>query len=240
MIILPGVVALSEFRKEKILKELKAFTACEDIETQYYYFLDCDALGEEKQIVINQLLNIAGNAANQVTQKKIKDNHHELRFVVPRLGTISPWSTKATDIFHLCGLKIVKRVERGIQWRFYGLEEGNMLKVETVIHDPMTESILQQDHEANRLFEVSEPLPLVEIDLLSGGAHALAIANEEFGFALSTEEQQYLVSRFQNLERNPTDVELMMFAQVNSEHCRHKIFNADWTCLLYTSDAADD
>ena len=130
--------------------------------------------------------------------------------------------------FHLCGLGSIRRVERGIRWQFAGLDNLSRESVAGVIYDPMTESLLDSERDTCALFAQSAPAPLAVIDLLAGGAQALASADRESGFALSEEEQAYLLKRFAELGRNPTDVELMMFAQVNSEHCRHKIFNADW------------
>jgi len=154
--------------------------------------------------------------------------------VVPRLGTISPWSTKATDIAQHCGLSGVLRIERGV---VYYLETNNgkplgqaeQTAVLPLLHDRMTESVLEHIEEAaERIFKHGVPQPLERVDVLMGGSAALSKANLEMGLALSADEIEYLVENFQKLKRNPTDVELMMFAQANSEHCRHKIFNADW------------
>ena len=173
--------------------------------------------------------------------------------VVPRLGTISPWSTKATDIAQHCGLSAVLRIERGV---VYYLETNNgrpLSKAEQtavlpLLHDRMTESVLREggtegsghpaasplrgltsfEGAAEKIFRHGKPQPLETVDVLKGGSAALSKANLEMGLALSADEIEYLVENFQKLKRNPTDVELMMFAQANSEHCRHKIFNADW------------
>jgi len=149
-------------------------------------------------------------------------------WVVPRLGTISPWSTKATDIAHLCGLSQVRRVERGIAWTIAGAvaDEAALL---AALHDRMTESVLGSAGEAARLFAREAPRPVRTVDLAAGGRAALERANREMGLALSADEIEYLVDAFGQLGRNPTDVELMMFAQANSEHCRHKVFNAQFT-----------
>ncbi len=154
------------------------------------------------------------------------------RLVVPRPGTISPWSTKATEIFRLCGLDPVIRVERGVMWEFsrYGsgfdASEADLLAA--AVFDPMIESVLDDEDEVECLFRVAPPARLEIIDLAAGGACALERAGSRLGFSLDGPEQEYLLGQFRRLGRNPTDVELMMFAQVNSEHCRHKIFNADW------------
>ena len=153
--------------------------------------------------------------------------------VVPRLGTISPWASKAGDIAHHCGLTAIRRVERGTAYTLTDAA-GNALDprerpaLAAALHDRMTESVLSDLDEAEGLFAEHSPRPLQTIDLLGGGAAALAAADAELGLALSDDERDYLVENYQALGRNPTDVELMMFAQANSEHCRHKIFNADW------------
>jgi phosphoribosylformylglycinamidine synthase len=153
--------------------------------------------------------------------------------VVPRPGTISPWSSKATDIFHNCGLNKVRRVERGIVWRL--THEGPALDGETLaalgalLHDPMTQSVVPRVEDAGILFRAGEPGALRRLPLSERGVEALRDANNAMGLALSSEEIDYLVDAFKSRGRNPTDVELMMFAQANSEHCRHKIFNAQWT-----------
>jgi len=152
---------------------------------------------------------------------------------VPRLGTISPWATKATDIAQHCALKKVHRLERGVAW-FVRKRGGAALTpderhaVAALVHDRMTESVLAGFDEAAALFRVESPAPLSTVDVLSGGQGALVAANKRLGLALAPDEIDYLVENFTRIGRNPTDVELMMFAQANSEHCRHKIFNADW------------
>jgi phosphoribosylformylglycinamidine synthase len=154
--------------------------------------------------------------------------------VTPRPGTISPWSSKATDIARLCNLDFVRRIERGTVFRLVpadGGEPGADLDVDEVLpvlHDRMTETVLSSVDEAGVLFQHVEPRPLTEVDVLGHGAHAILEANLRFGLALAPDEVDYLVSYFVKAGRNPTDVELTMFAQANSEHCRHKIFNAAW------------
>ena len=151
--------------------------------------------------------------------------------IVPRPGTISPWSSKATDIAHVCGLEAIERIERGIAYDLHGQAELNsaaLREIAPALYDRMTESALFAMEEAEQLFAHDPPRPLRTIPLLARGRTALEEANENLGLALSPDEIDYLVASFERLERNPTDVELMMFAQANSEHCRHKIFNADW------------
>jgi len=158
--------------------------------------------------------------------------------IAPRLGTVSPWASKATDIAHNCGLAI-KRVERVTEYRLTlksGLLGGSkplsvdeLAAVAALLHDRMTESVLLRREDAAHLFDEQPAAPMAQVDLLGAGRSALVAANVEFGLALSDDEIDYLVNAFTALRRNPTDVELMMFAQANSEHCRHKIFNASFT-----------
>ncbi len=155
--------------------------------------------------------------------------------VAPRVGTVSPWASKATDIAHNCGLAL-RRIERVTEFRL-GLEKPRLRAVQAlsqeewqgaaqILHDRMTQSVFTQRGDAARLFDTQPSRPLQRIDVLGQGRAALASANAEFGLALSDDELDYLVAAFTKLARNPSDVELMMFAQANSEHCRHKIFNA--------------
>ena len=158
--------------------------------------------------------------------------------IAPRLGTVSPWASKATDIAHNCGIGI-RRVERVTEYRLTlktGLLGGSkpltadeMQAVAALLHDRMTESVLLEREDAAHLFDEQPAPPMAQVDVLGQGRAALAAANAEFGLALSDDEIDYLVNAFTGLRRNPTDVELMMFAQANSEHCRHKIFNAQFT-----------
>ena len=148
-----------------------------------------------------------------------------------QVGTISPWSSKATDILRNCGLTQVRRVERGSLFKlcFAGTVDANIVSaLQSQLHDRMTQTVLPGVEHAAAMFVSSEPQPLKSVDLLAGEA-ALRRANAEWGLALAEDEMDYLAARFTELNRNPNDVELMMFAQANSEHCRHKIFNADWT-----------
>lgn len=148
--------------------------------------------------------------------------------VVPRLGTISPWSSKATEIFNLCGLTMVTRVERGVRWWLKDADSDAAVLAEPFLFDRMTETVLTTDS-FEPLFHNVPPKPLDHIQLGSQPVDALRKCNERLGLALSDAEIEYLVELYARIERDPTDVELMMFAQANSEHCRHKIFNATWT-----------
>ncbi|HET8694121.1 MAG TPA: phosphoribosylformylglycinamidine synthase, partial [Aquabacterium sp.] len=166
----------------------------------------------------------------------------DLIVVAPRLGTVSPWASKATDIAHNCGLAI-RRVERVTEYRLTvksgvigalmggakGLAAQDLQACAALLHDRMTESVLLARDEARHLFDEKQGAPMEHVDVLGRGRAALEEANVTFGLALSDDEIEYLVHAFTGLKRNPTDVELMMFAQANSEHCRHKIFNAKFT-----------
>jgi phosphoribosylformylglycinamidine synthase len=169
---------------------------------------------------------------------------HSTVWVSPRVGTVSPWASKATDIAHNCGL-VVRRIERLTEYRLllkkpllssFGLGLGSASlsaaewqAVADVLHDRMTESALAHTHDTHALFSELPAQPMAHVDVLGGGRAALVQANTEFGLALADDEMDYLVANFTALGRNPSDVELMMFAQANSEHCRHKIFNAQFT-----------
>lgn len=158
--------------------------------------------------------------------------------VMPRLGTVSPWASKATDIAHNCGLSL-HRVERLVEYRVglksgllgkkASLSEDQLRAVADLLHDRMTENVSLDRSQARALFTELHPAPMEQVDVLGGGRSALERANADWGLALADDEIDYLVNAFNGLKRNPTDVELMMFAQANSEHCRHKIFNAQFT-----------
>ena len=162
----------------------------------------------------------------------------QLVVVMPRLGTVSPWASKATDIAHNCGLP-VQRVERVTEFHLSlksGLLGGakplaadELAAAAALLHDRMTESVFAARDAAAHLFDEQPAPPMQHVDVLGRGRGALVQANADFGLALSDDEIDYLVHAFSALGRNPTDVELMMFAQANSEHCRHKIFNAQFT-----------
>ncbi len=220
-----GSPALSPFRLEKLLAALRQrVPTVTEVYAEFVHFVDGRLVTHDRE-VLDRLLQY-GPAA---TQRHLGGEPTFL--VVPRPGTLSPWSSKATDIARNCGLRHVRRIERGVA---YYLEATQALTTEQqaalkpLLHDRMTETVLGPDDDPVVLFAQAEPAPLVRVDLLGGGRDALATANHELGLALSEDEIDYLFDSFIRLERNPTDVELMMFAQANSEHCRHKIFNADW------------
>ncbi|MBT5230170.1 MAG: phosphoribosylformylglycinamidine synthase, partial [Methylococcales bacterium] len=223
MLVLLGAPALSDFRCDKIRQAVKhASHKLDSISTKTLYLIECsEDLSASEQEKVGQLLQ-----ANWSSIEVLSDQF--TGFATPRAGTISPWSTKATDILHHCGLDKVMRVEHGVAYQLAGEAASDVSQIEAFLHDRMIEAFYAQASELNGLFKHSEPAPLTCVDVLAGGVSALQQANQDLGLALSGDEVAYLVSAFTELKRNPTDVELMMFAQANSEHCRHKIFNADW------------
>ena len=229
MLILRGAPALSAFRTQKIFDEGKKIVAnLGQIYAEYVHFADLNRpLSDDNLVVLKQLLTYGSS-------KQVKETKGAFALAVPRPGTISPWSSKATNIALNCGLSEINRLERGISW--YVLDaDGEELNSESLalllplLHDRMMEVIFPSLQNAEVLFEAHEPKPLTSVDVVEGGREALVEANISLGLALAEDEIDYLVERFLQLNRNPTDVELMMFAQANSEHCRHKIFNAEWT-----------
>ena len=228
MLTLRGAPALSEFRLHKLqARLLDAVGRPVQVYAEYVHFADLEqGLSDAERGVLGQVLRYGASAAVEA------EPSGALILVVPRPGTISPWSSKATDIARNCGLTSIGRLERGIAY-YLSAEGGDLGDAElgaaaAVLHDRMTQAVLFALDEAAALFRHAEPRPLRRVDLLQGGRDALAQANGDWGLALSDDEIDYLVESFGALGRNPTDVELMMFAQANSEHCRHKIFNADW------------
>ena len=221
-----GGRALSPFRLEKLLKEINTLNLqVSTVNTEYWHFCSVTRnLQDEELGALKELLNY------DLTQENTQHSG-EFFLVLPRPGTISPWSTKATDIAHHCGLTGVERIERGIAFYIQcqaKLSADNKVCLASLIHDRMTEAVFDSFEDAARLFQHFEPKPLNTIDVMNGGIDALWQVNQTMGLALSEDEIEYLAYHFEQAGRNPTDVELMMFAQANSEHCRHKIFNADW------------
>ncbi len=225
---LRGRNALSEFRLSKLNQALQqAHLKLSGISAEFRHFVSATrALTHAENAILEHILTYGPAArADPATG--------QLLLVVPRLGTISPWSSKATDIARHCGLGMVERIERGVAWHVVKADGSRLSEREAaallpLIHDRMTETVLDTPAAAAQLFHHYDPQPLKAIDMMTGGIAALQRANRDMGLALSDDEIDYLWQNFSRLRRNPTDVELMMFAQANSEHCRHKIFNADW------------
>lgn len=227
MLELRGAPALSAFRHDRLLTVLRArVPEVEALSAHYVHFIDYhEALDDAAQERLSQLLDYGSHTS-------VNEPEGAQRIlVVPRLGTQSPWSSKATDIAHNCGLRQVNRIERGVDYRvgLTGQPDAESLQaIAALLHDRMTETVLADVTDVAKLFAHHAPAPLGSVDILEGGREALATANQALGLALAEDEIDYLVDAFNELGRNPSDVELMMFAQANSEHCRHKIFNADW------------
>ena len=224
MLILRGAPALSAFRHGKLFAQLTSkVPAVTGLYAEFAHFADLggELLDDERQ-VLDRLLKYGPSVPVQAPVGR-------LFLVLPRFGTISPWSSKASDIARNCGLSKILRLERGIAYYVAGvLSEADALAVAGVLHDRMTQQVLGALDGAAGLFSHAQPKPLSVVDVLGGGRAALEQANVSLGLALAEDEIDYLVRSFGELGRNPHDIELMMFAQANSEHCRHKIFNASW------------
>ena len=226
MLILTGNSALSPFRRTRLLDALRLQVPdITDIAAFYLHFIELSAdLDSTEHTVLSRLLSYG-------PQTDTAPESQADLIVVPRLGTISPWSSKASDIVHHCGLQQVRRVERGIAFYLSSqtpLSEQELYTINPLLHDRMTQTVLFALPSAEALFRQAEPRRLQHVDVLNQGQSALSQANQDWGLALSDDEIEYLAENFQALQRNPSDAELMMFAQANSEHCRHKIFNAGW------------
>ncbi|WP_407332396.1 phosphoribosylformylglycinamidine synthase [Enterovibrio sp. 27052020O] len=227
MEILRGSPALSEFRVNKLLENCQANDLpVTGLYAEYIHFADVStALSADEKQKLDRLLTYGPTIAEHAPAGT-------LILVTPRPGTISPWSSKATDIAHNCGLHAIKRLERGTA---YYVDMASELTADQhkvlagLLHDRMMEVVFADMEAASALFSAATPAPMKAVDILSTGREALEVANVELGLALADDEIDYLVESFIKLGRNPNDIELMMFAQANSEHCRHKIFNADWT-----------
>ncbi len=227
-----GGNALSAFRAQALLPRLQAISArINGVAARHVHWVWSDTALVPEVVGKLKALLAYGDAYDGPSEGA-------LIVVAPRLGTVSPWASKATDIAHNCGLRI-RRVERVTEFRLSlktgllggakPLSEAELQAATALLHDRMTESVLLARDEAVHLFDEQPGKPMAQVDVLGRGQAALASANTEFGLALSDDEIDYLVKAFTELKRNPTDVELMMFAQANSEHCRHKIFNAQFT-----------
>ncbi|WP_216612620.1 phosphoribosylformylglycinamidine synthase [Myxococcus xanthus] len=227
---LRGAPALSDFRLAKLLAQCRErVPSVSSIYAEFVHLIDAPApLSEADLATLGRLLDYGPRVATGARTGS-------LLLVLPRPGTISPWSSKATDIAHNCGLgERVRRMERGTAFFIAGpdgqaLQDVELERLTPVLHDRMTQAVVGRLEDAAILFAGHTPRPFTTVDVLGGGRAALVTANRELGLALADDEMDYLVARFTELKRNPTDVELMMFAQANSEHCRHKIFNASWT-----------
>ncbi|PLP34416.1 phosphoribosylformylglycinamidine synthase, partial [Klebsiella pneumoniae] len=225
MEILRGSPALSAFRINKLLARFQAANLpVSAIYAEYIHFADLNApLSADDRERLARLLQYGPSLSSHTPTGK-------LLLVTPRPGTISPWSSKATDIAHNCGLAQVVRLERGVAYYVEAstLTEAQWAAVAAELHDRMMESVFDALEAGEKLFAHHQPTPVTSVDLLGEGRQALIDANLRLGLALADDEIDYLQDAFTRLGRNPNDIELYMFAQANSEHCRHKIFNADW------------
>jgi phosphoribosylformylglycinamidine synthase len=226
MLVLRGTPALSDFRIEKYLAQFVEHSLpVTGVYAEYTHFvMVSESLNEQENSILTKLLTY-GPAVQEHKPEGV------LFIVTPRPGTISPWSSKSTDIAHNCGLDKVHRLERGVAYYLQTehLTDAQLAAVKALLHDRMTEVTIPSFQAAQMLFVKSDPTALTSVDMLSDGKAALQQANVRLGLALADDEVDYLFDNFCRLGRNPNDVELYMFAQANSEHCRHKIFNADWT-----------
>ncbi|MDP3848264.1 MAG: phosphoribosylformylglycinamidine synthase [Pseudomonas sp.] len=224
MLILRGAPALSAFRHGKLLEQLTLkVPAISGVYAEFAHFAEVTGvLTGEEETVLARLLKYGPSVP-------VQEPAGRLFLVLPRFGTISPWSSKASDIARNCGLAKIQRLERGIAYYVAGdFTEADAELIAASLHDRMTQLVLDNLEQAAGLFSHAQPKPLTVIDILAGGRAALEQANASLGLALAEDEIDYLVTSFNDLGRNPHDIELMMFAQANSEHCRHKIFNASW------------
>ena len=235
-LIVPGAVALPESTKIRLKEQIKALDlAIDKIFTRFeYYVYSEDPLSAEQQAAVTKFLT----RDTKVAEAQIAKHDIELR-IIPRLGTISPWASTATDLARNCGLEGISRIERGIFmavtpeksfWSGSTIKDEQLQEFIKLVHDRMSQTVVVGDaFDPQALFVELEPQPLRTVPILEEGAAALEKVNVDWSLALSEDEVEYLVEAFVGLGRNPTDVELTMFAQANSEHCRHKIFNATWT-----------
>ncbi len=230
-----GASALSHFRALQLLPRLQAVHGqITGLSARYVHVVSTDAAPDEALKGRLRALLTYGEPYQPASGSRTDTRVAVV--VAPRFGTVSPWSSKASDIAHNCGLAI-RRVERLVEYEIAlsqpligkrAFSKPQLEDLANLLHDRMTESVMFDRAEASKLFTDLAAQPMAHVDLLGGGRGALEAANREFGLALTDDEIDYLVQAFTQLERNPTDVELMMFAQANSEHCRHKIFNADF------------
>ncbi len=237
MLIFPGKSAYSLFALQKLVTSLQQIDIVLHLVSANFLHLveltdDSEQLSAGEKQLLTRLLDYGPSHSPDdldSTQDGSLLAQSSCLYITPRPGTISPWSSKATDIALNCGLAKIRRLERGIEIHIVGLSEANKLQVLTLLHDRMTQAIFTHPDQLVSLFQNQSPKTFTTISVQQQGREALSEANRTLGLALAEDEIDYLLSSFQILGRDPTDVELMMFAQANSEHCRHKIFNASWS-----------
>ncbi len=224
---LKGQQGLSEFRLKALIELIKRdFPDINSINCEDFFF--CSLSEESKELRIQTEDRLSKILKAQVVKKELEADQFIL---IPRIGTISPWSSKATDILSNAGLKPLKRIEKGLCFSLdtqSDLKEKSIIEIGQKIYDRMTQTVITTVADAQKLFKQNQPKPVLRIDILGKGKKSLQEANSSLGLALSEEEIDYLYNSYLEKKSNPTDAELMMFAQANSEHCRHKIFNAEW------------
>ena len=220
MLELTGPVVLSDAKRRDLLARVQRDNAeVSDLSAEYVHFVAGEVSAAERDVLDRLLEYGPKHPRRELSGTAV--------LVVPRVGTISPWSSKATDIAHICGLTHVKRIERGIRYVVAG-SIGAAQALAACLHDRMTETLLSEASAPAAMFATAQPTPLRTIEVSSSGRAAIEAADRELGLALTADEIDYLVDSFRAMGRDPHDIELMMFAQANSEHCRHKIFNAAW------------
>ena len=238
MLTIPGTAALSSFRIEKLLGQLQSLDSrIQAVNARFMHFAQLDGdLTQAQSQMLERLLDYGYTQPVEDVSNDESEKQIYTLWVVPRLGTISPWSSKATEIAERCGLLTVKRLERGVRYVLVSsaaIDESLQQQIAALLHDRMTQQVAFEATISEKLpldlFVEHEPQPLQTVSIIEQGRDGLVQANIQLGLALSADEIDYLTDSFTKLGRNPTDVELMMFAQANSEHCRHKIFNASWT-----------
>ena len=233
MLHLRGAAALSRARLRSLEEQIRRHTpALRSITAAFTHFVDTvSPLDDGELALLDRLLEYGPRQEDDA-----KEPEGQLILIAPRVGTISPWSSKATEIAQICGLDRVRRLERGIAYRVTGDFADGIKEIAPFLHDRMTQTTFRRFDEAEALFRRADPTPLRTIPVQTGGREALERADRELGLALARDEIDYLVENFSAIGRDPSDIELMMFAQANSEHCRHKIFNADYSIDGETQD----
>ena len=225
MIVKEGPASHSPFKLESLLRRLQSIDQnIDDLGARFIHLIDSKNDPDEEQDRILDSILEYGPDWPFGTDEGFKV------FTLPRFGTTSPWSSKATDIAKVCGLTSIEKIERGVVFTLALKDKDSAPSKEAIemLYDRMTEVVITDLKQAKEIFSSLEPQPFSDVDILSDGKKALETANIELGLALNNDEIDYLLEQFTKLNRNPTDAELMMFAQANSEHCRHKVFNADW------------
>lgn len=222
MKIYSGIDALSAFRQKQLLHQLQNLDGrITNVAAEYIHFVNVNKkLNASDEVTLKKLLSYGSPFTGTTSKQTI--------VVIPRVGTISPWSSKATDIAHNSGLTTVERIERGVAYYLTGRGEIDLEPLSSLLHDKMVETVIYDTADAVILFKETKPETFEAINILESGKGNLTKANQVLGLALAPDEIDYLFQVYSTIGRNPSDAELVMFSVVNSEHCRHKIFNADW------------